>query len=124
MLGFILSKLNLLILVVAIAVDDFANGKSGKGRPIFPQDLRAYMIGNLKPVDFVVLDTLLPGPGMVGLIKPDVLIKGIDYSKEDDPRIIRQKNLMDSLGGTLGYTSTEKLSTTDIIKHIKENVDI
>src|SRR3989344_4153009 len=41
------------VLVVAIAEDDYTSKyKEGKGRPIFPHNLRAFMVGNLKPVDF------------------------------------------------------------------------
>lgn len=113
------------ILVVAVAPDSFTIGnKPGKGRPVFSHDVRAFMVSQLKPVDFVIIDKWLPDQRIMIAIKPDILVKGIDYADEKDPRIIRQKNLVESHGGRIHYTKDEKLSTSDILKYIKENVDI
>ncbi len=111
------------VLIVAIAEDDYTKKtRGGEGRPIFSHDIRAFMVGNLKAVDYVILDTWLPEPGVLEFIKPDVFIKGLDYSDEKDPRIIHQKKIVESIGAIIVYTKDEKLSTTDILKHIKEKI--
>lgn len=115
------AKKNCDILVVAIARDNFSKEKSIKrGRPIFSHNLRAFMISKLKPVDFVILDE-----GTVDtlyLIKPDIYIKGIDYADEKDPRILHTKKIIEELGGKIHFTPNEKISTTNLIKYIKEEI--
>ena len=113
------------ILVVAVAPDSFTSAnKSGKGRPVFSQDIRSFMVSQLKSVDFVIIDKWLPEPGVLSIIKPDIFIKGADYSDEKDPRIIRQRKIVESHGGSIYYTQDEKLSTSDILKYIKKEIDL
>ena len=105
------------VLVVAIARDNYSSKTRGKGRPIFSQYLRAFMVSQLKSVDFVIFDDRLDKINRV--IKPDVYIKGRDYS---DGREKLQEEIVSSYGGKIYYTPTEKLSTTKIIRYIKEEV--
>lgn len=109
------------ILVVAIAKDKYSSSKYLKsGRPLFSDNLRAFVVSKLKPVDFVFLeDGILE---TVEKIKPDVYIKGIDYCNAKDPNIILQKKMLESWGGKMVFTKDEKISTTDIIKHIQEKI--
>ena len=109
------------ILVVAVARDHFNSKKKGKNRPVYSHNIRAFMISKLRPVDFVILDdgTL----DTLNLVKPDIYIKGIDYSSEKNPDIEQQKEIINNIGGKICYTKDEKLSTTDIIKYIKEEVE-
>ncbi len=106
------------ILFVAIAKDDHnTKSRKQKGRPILSQQLRAYMISQLKPVDYVFFDSWLADINKI--LKPDVYIKGKDYfGKESD-----QDKIVSSYGGKIHYTSEEKLSTTDIINYIKDKVE-
>lgn len=109
------------ILVVGIAHDNYSSSKrSAKGRPIFSHNLRAFMISKLIPVDFVFIDET-PTENIT-LLKPDIYIKGIDYIDETHPEIIIQKKIIESYGGKIHYTKTEKLSTSEIIKHIKQKI--
>src|SRR3989338_9723486 len=105
------------ILVVGLAKDCFSKNKNlGSGRPIYSQELRAFMVSKLKSVDYVFFDD--GKPEIIMTIKPDVYFKGKDYFDETNPNIIAQKKMMESLGGKMIFTQDEKLSTTDIIKHI------
>jgi len=109
------------ILFVALARDEFSSKKSDlSGRPVFSHDLRAYMISQLKSVDFVFLEN--GEVGTIGLIKPSILIKGKDYADETNPKILEQKKIMEDLGGKIVYTEDEKLSTTDLIQYIKDEI--
>ncbi|MFH1711535.1 MAG: adenylyltransferase/cytidyltransferase family protein [Nanoarchaeota archaeon] len=113
------------ILVVAVAPDSFTSAnKSGKGRPVFSHDIRSFMVSQLKFVDFVIIDKWLPEPGVLSVIKPDIFVKGADYSDEKDPRIVRQRKIVESHGGAIHYTQDEKLSTSDILKYIKTEINL
>jgi len=67
------------ILVVGINSDASIRRIKGEKRPIIPQEMRAYLLDSLKPVDYVVIfeeDTPLQ---LIKAIKPDVLVKGADW---------------------------------------------
>jgi len=69
-------------LVVALNTDASVKRLKGEGRPVNDLDSRAAVIGGLASVDRV---TAFDEPTPIDLIKalrPDVLIKGADYSKE------------------------------------------
>lgn len=109
------------VLIVAIARDKYSSNKYlGSGRPIFSDNIRAFIISKLKPVDFVFLEE--GTPEIVEVVKPDFYIKGIDYSNEKDPTIAIQKEMLKLWGGKVIFTKDEKFSTTDIINHIKEEI--
>jgi len=109
------------VLVVAVALDKFSSQKiPDSGRPIFSEQLRAFMISKLKSVDFVILHD--GSASIIDIVKPIVYIKGPDYSHGNDEVVNQQIEIMKSYGGKMYYTQPEKLSTTDIIKYLKENV--
>lgn len=113
------------VLIVGLAKDSHSLNKNvGRGRPIFSEKIRAFMISKLKPVDFVIFDDCFEDPSkyLINFIKPDVYIKGKDYIDSKDPGIINHKKIVESYGGKIIFTDDEKLSTTEIIKHIKEEV--
>ncbi|VVB82611.1 FAD synthase [uncultured archaeon] len=110
------------ILLVAVAEDKFsANKKSGSNRPIFSQELRAYMISKLKYVDYVTFED--GTPRVIEILKPDLFIRGIDSSNEIDSRMIASKRVVESYGGKVVYTQDEKLSSSEIIEYIRKNID-
>lgn len=111
------------VLIVGVAEDNFKRNKfPGSGRPLFSEIIRTFMVSQLKPVDYVYLDD--GSIKSIKKIKPDVYIKGIDYINLNDPGVILAKNVVSSWSGKTIITKTEKLSTTDIIKHIKEKIKI
>lgn len=109
------------ILVVAVANDYFSMGKyKDSGKPVFPDKLRAYMVSRLKPVDFVIIDD--GSTDTFYKIRPNVYIKGPDYALDTREEPMKARRIIESLGGKVHYTSDEKLSTAEIIKHIKERI--
>jgi len=117
------------VLIVAVAKDDYIKKTKEPGRPVFSEHLRAYLISKLKPVDYVILDDAITSLDeksfdIVEFIKPDVYIKGADWKNKQDPRVTYHKNLLESFGGKMIFTETEKLSVTDILKYIKETVSV
>jgi D-beta-D-heptose 7-phosphate kinase/D-beta-D-heptose 1-phosphate adenosyltransferase len=103
-------------LVVALNTDASVRRLKGEGRPVNDLDSRAVVIGGLASVDRV---TAFDDPTPIALIerlRPDVLIKGADYTRE----AVVGGDLVESWGGEVrlatfqdGYSTTktiEKLS--------------
>jgi D-beta-D-heptose 7-phosphate kinase / D-beta-D-heptose 1-phosphate adenosyltransferase len=71
------------LLVVGLNSDTGVRALKGDGRPIHPAEARAYVLSGLQAVDYVVLFDELTPLRLIQAIRPDVLIKGADYRKEE-----------------------------------------
>lgn len=83
------------------------------GRPVNPQDQRAEVLASLEMVDYVVLFDEETPYELIKLIRPDVLVKGGDWKKED---IVGS----DIAKETLSLPYIKGISTTGIIEKIKQ----
>jgi rfaE bifunctional protein nucleotidyltransferase chain/domain len=83
------------------------------GRPVNPQDQRAEVLASLEMVDYVVLFDEETPYELIRLIRPDVLVKGGDWKKED---IVGS----DIAKETLSLPYIKGISTTGIIEKIKQ----
>jgi len=83
------------------------------GRPVNPQDQRAEVLASLEMVDYVVLFDEETPYELIKIIRPDVLVKGGDWKKED---IVGS----DIAKETLSLPYVEGVSTTGIIEKIKQ----
>ncbi len=105
------------VLVVGINSDDSIKRLKGEKRPILPLEMRAYVLANLKAVDFVVPfeeDTPLK---LIEAIKPDVLVKGGDW----DLKNIVGREVVEGYGGRVLTIPFEfDISTTAIVERILE----
>jgi len=112
------------ILVIAIARNNFSSNKNPEsGRPIYSYQIRGFMVSQLKSVDYVTFDN--GGiKEILLLLKPNFYIKGIDYIDLKNVNIIKQKKIIESIGGKIVFTKGEKISTSDIIKHIKNEIKL
>jgi len=111
------------LLFVSVTSDRFVELRKGSGRPIFPDVLRAYMIANLKFVDYVFVSDFQRGIEVIKNIQPTFYIKGPDFINKMTPGITAERQAIASVGGEIKYTTDSKLSTTEIIDYIKERVD-
>lgn len=109
-------------LFVSITSDKFVALLKGRGRPIFSDKLRAYSVAGIEFVDYVVISDFELGVEVIRVLKPSYYIKGPDYMKKNDPAINAERNSIISIGGEIKYTNEPKLSTTAIIRYIKENL--
>ena len=103
------------ILVVGINSDDSVRRIKGEKRPILPQQMRAYLLDNLKPVDYVVIfeeDTPLE---LIKAIKPDVLVKGADWDLE---RIVGADFVLSYGGRVERIPFSFDISTSKIIERV------
>lgn len=67
------------ILVVGLNSDASVKRIKGDKRPILKQDERAFIISNLKPVNYVVIFDEDTPARVIDEIIPDVLVKGADW---------------------------------------------
>ncbi len=103
------------VLVVGINSDSSAKRIKGKKRPVVNEKDRLRLVAALESVDYVVLfkeDTPLK---IIKFIKPDVLVKGADWNKNN----IVGKDFMLSYGGRVSTIKLVKgYSTSNLIKKI------
>lgn len=103
-------------LVVALNSDDSVRRLKGEGRPINKLEDRAYVIANLKAVDFVVSFNEDTPFEIISAIVPDVLVKGGDWSVDQ----IVGRDIVEANGGkVLSLPYVENYSTTSIINKMK-----
>lgn len=102
-------------LIVALNDDASVKRLKGEGRPVQPEGARARVIASLAGVDGVVLfadDTPL---AMIEAVRPDVLVKGADYSVDE----VVGGELVASYGGRVVLADlVDGFSTTDTISRI------
>ena len=105
------------VLIVALNSDKSVKNIKGEKRPIVNGKERAFIMANLKPVDYVTFfDEDTPAKIISELI-PDVLIKGADW----DINKIIGKDIVEANGGevkTIEFINFQ--STTNIIETVIE----
>jgi D-beta-D-heptose 7-phosphate kinase/D-beta-D-heptose 1-phosphate adenosyltransferase len=102
-------------LIVGLNSDASASRLKGPGRPVMDEQSRATMLTSLLMVDAVVIfeeDTPLD---LIELVKPDVLVKGGDYTIE---QIVGAKEVIDAGGRVVINPIVPGFSTTGIIGKI------
>jgi rfaE bifunctional protein nucleotidyltransferase chain/domain len=105
-------------LVVGINSDDSVRRLKGPMRPVRTDAERAYLLGALECVDLVVIfpdDTPL---NLVSHLRPDVIVKGGDYSEDT---IVGAAEVKSWGGRVLVVPLTPGHSTTAIIRKLSEN---
>ena len=104
------------ILLVGLETDRRVKKLKGKNRPIVNEINRAEMISALDCVDYIVFFAEKDPCQLIGLLKPDIHVKGGDYKIEALP----ETKVVRSYGGKVKILKfVEGFSTTDIIEKIK-----
>jgi len=106
------------ILILGINSDESPYFKTkGDNRPINDQESRAMISSSLLFVDAIVLFDEETPLNLIELIKPDILVKGGDYKKEE----IVGYDVVKSNGGEIIIIElTEGYSTTKIIEKLNK----
>ena len=100
------------ILVVGLNSDASIKRLKGDKRPIHTQDIRAEMLATLIPVDCIILFEEDTPEELIRIVKPDVIVKGGDYSENE----IVGADFVKSYGGEVKIFPLEAgHSTTQII---------
>lgn len=103
------------ILIVGINSDASVKRIKGNERPIVPQSDRAFVVSNLKSVDYVCIFDEDNPYETIKLLQPDFLVKGADWKIEN----VIGRDIVEGRGGkvvTIEYL--EGKSTTNIINKI------
>jgi D-beta-D-heptose 7-phosphate kinase/D-beta-D-heptose 1-phosphate adenosyltransferase len=102
-------------LIVALNTDESVRRIKGAGRPVISQEERAFIISNLKVVDYVTFFNEDTPKEIIDKLIPDVLVKGSDWSIDN----IVGRETVESNGGmvkTIDFISDQ--STSKIIDKI------
>lgn len=106
------------VLIVGLNSDASVKMLKGETRPINPQNDRAEVLTALSCVDYVVIFDEISPIALLKSIKPDVYVKGADYTLETLPEA---KPLL-TLGIDIKFVDfVEGKSTSNIIKKSQNN---
>jgi len=103
------------ILIVAINSDSSVRRIKGKKRPLIPEKYRLNLVAALECVDFVTLFKDNTPLKTITAIKPDILVKGSDWGKNN---IVGGEFVKGYGGKVLRINLVKGLSTSNIIKKI------
>jgi D-glycero-beta-D-manno-heptose 1-phosphate adenylyltransferase len=104
-------------LIVGLNTDRSVNRIKDPHRPLIPEGQRAEVLAALDCVSYVVFFEEPDPLSLIETIKPDVLVKGADWSEDD----IIGAGLVRSYGGRVFRVAlVGGISTTEIIRRIVE----
>lgn len=104
------------VLIVGINSDASVKRLKGESRPILSQRDRAQVLGGLDAVDFVVVFDEDTPEKLIGIVRPDVLVKGGDYTEET----VVGAAFVRSYGGDVALVPlVEGRSTTSMVGRIR-----
>ena len=87
----------------------------GPGRPVIPQAERCELLAGLTCVDWVVLLDEADVRGVIRALRPDVQVKGTDYTADRIP----ERAEVESYGGTVAIAGDPKdHSTSDLVARL------
>ena len=103
------------VLIVGLNSDSSIRRIKGPKRPIVQEEMRAYLLDSLKPVDYVVIFEEDTPERLIRTIKPDVLVKGADWEIKD----IVGADFVMSYGGRVERVEFKfQVSTSKIIQRV------
>jgi len=86
---------------------------------VLNQDERAYILSAIEQVDYIVIFSELTPLKLIKAIKPDVLVKGADYTKD----AVVGGDFVESYGGQVKLAPlVEGISSTNIMSRITRRV--
>lgn len=106
------------VLILALNSDESVKRIKGNKRPILLQDERAFIVSNLKPVDYVTFFEENTPAEIINDLIPDVLVKGADWAIDK----IVGREVVEANGGkvkTIDFVNDQ--STSKIIQKIINN---
>jgi rfaE bifunctional protein nucleotidyltransferase chain/domain len=103
-------------LVVAVNSDSSVRQIKEPGRPLMPEGQRAEVVAALGCVDRVTIFAEPDPLALIRLLKPDVLVKGTDWSEEE---IVGAPDVIEAGGQVLRIQLEPGVSTSALIKRIR-----
>lgn len=106
------------LLIVGLNSDSSSRLLKGEGRPLNSETDRAALLTGLKCVDLVVIFPEETPLELIKILKPDLLVKGSDYSTDE----IVGREFVESYGGkVLSIELKAGYSTSDLIERISSS---
>ncbi len=103
-------------LVVGLNSDSSVRKLKGPERPVVNETDRAFVLSSLKAVDAVIIFEEETPYELIKFVKPDFLVKGGDWKKED----IVGSDIVEEYGGkVISLKFVDSYSTTGLISKIK-----
>lgn len=107
-------------LVVGLNSDASVRRAKGPTRPVNPEQDRAYVLGSLRAVDFVVIFEEDEPRDLISQILPDVLVKGKDWA-----HYVSGRDIVEANGGRVVLAEmVEGRSTTATIERMRSSQPI
>lgn len=109
------------VLIVGLNSDESVKLIKGDKRPVLKEEERAFVVSNLKPVDYVVIFEEDTPSDVIEKIIPDVLVKGADWSIDN----IVGREVVEAHGGVVrsiefvNDQSTSKIIDSIVTKYCK-----
>ena len=107
------------VLVVGVNDDTSVRKLKGEGRPINKINYRVEMLVSFDFVDYVLAFPELDATRCLGILKPEIYVKGADYNLETMNQA-EKRTVEDYKGHIVFLQKTEDMSTTSLIKKIRE----
>ncbi len=104
------------VLVIGVNSDGSVKKLKGESRPVNNETDRAYLLDNLRSVDYVIIFEEDTPYNIINEILPDYLVKGGDWKEED---IVGSDIVKGNGGKVVSLKYLENYSTTNILKKIK-----
>ncbi len=105
------------LLVVAVNSDTSTRRNKGAGRPVVPEAERAEIVAALACVDRILLFDSKDVIPVIRALRPDVQVKGTDYTPETVPEAAEVK----AYGGRVAVAGDPKdHSTTELLERLRE----
>lgn len=106
------------LLVVGLNSDDSVRQLKGPTRPLNPEDDRAIVLAGLTDVDFVTIFNEATPQRLIEALRPDVLVKGADYRKEE----VVGADIVEAHGGRVHLATLRPgLSTTNLLQRLSRD---
>jgi D-beta-D-heptose 7-phosphate kinase/D-beta-D-heptose 1-phosphate adenosyltransferase len=103
------------LLVVGLNSDGSIRRLKGPGRPVNPVEARALVLASLQAVDFVTIFDEATPLELIQAIRPDVLVKGADYRKEE----VVGAHFVEASGGRVHLAALQEgFSTTSLLQRL------
>lgn len=103
------------ILVIGLNSDESVRSLKGLSRPVNSCEARLCVLSALEAVDYVTIFDETTPLELIRLVRPDVLVKGADYSREQ----VVGGDFVESYGGRVHLAAVrEGFSTTGLLKRL------
>jgi rfaE bifunctional protein nucleotidyltransferase chain/domain len=104
------------VLVVAVNSDASTRRNKGPDRPVIPEAERAELVAALACTDLVLVFDEPDVRGVIRALRPDVQVKGTDYTAESIP----ERAEVEAYGGRVAIAGDPKdHSTTELARKLK-----